>query len=85
MLVSYALVMPTVTMVRPHGRAIKDRRESLGLSQKALGDRAECSRQYVCAIENGKWPEVSKLVIGRIARALEAKPEELIRAGQDAA
>ena len=69
--------MPQVTTVEPNGQAIKDRRESLGLTQEALGDLARCSRAYVCAIENGQV--VSKLVIGRIARALEAKPEALIK------
>jgi transcriptional regulator with XRE-family HTH domain len=75
--------MPQVTMVEPNGPAIKDRRESLGLSQEGLGDLAGCSRAYVCAIENGK--EVSKLIIGRLARALESKPEEFIKVTQDAA
>ena len=77
--------MPQVTMVEPNGPAIKDRRESLGLSQRALGTRAGCSRAYVCAIERGKWPAVSKLIIGRIARALEVSPEEFIRVTEDAA
>ena len=72
--------MPQVATVEPNGLAIRDRRESLGLTQVALGKRAGCSRAYVNAIEGGKWPKVSKLVIGRLARALEGKPEEFIKA-----
>jgi transcriptional regulator with XRE-family HTH domain len=75
--------MPQVTTVEPDGPAIRDRRESLGLTQHALGKAAGCSRAYVCAIENGKWTGgVSKMVIGRIARVLEADPRELIKAGK---
>jgi transcriptional regulator with XRE-family HTH domain len=71
--------MPQVTTVEPDGPAIRDRRVYLGLTQRALSNAAGCSRAYVCAIENGKWPTVSKLVIGRIARVLETTPEQFIK------
>jgi transcriptional regulator with XRE-family HTH domain len=75
--------MPQVTTVEPDGPAIRDRRESLGLTQDALGKAAGCSRAYVCALENGKQTDgVSKMVIGRIARVLEADLREFIKTSE---
>jgi predicted transcriptional regulator len=77
--------MPVVTMVEPDGPALRERRESLGLTQQALGDQAGCSRAYVCAIEAGKLAKVSKLIVGRLARALEDSPEKFIKTNGDVA
>lgn len=77
--------MPRVTTVGYDGTAIKDRREYLGYTLADIAGKTGASIYTLSDIERNRHGKVSKMIIGRIARALEAKPEEFIRAVQDAA
>ena len=48
----------------------------LGINQQELAERAEASRQTISCVMNGRAcrPEL----LGRIAKALEVEPEEII-------
>jgi transcriptional regulator with XRE-family HTH domain len=59
------------------GRQVKKRRNELGISQEALADQAEISRNYLSLIERGEARNVSTGVLSRIATALGAAPAEL--------
>ena len=59
------------------GRAVRERRISLGLSQEELADRAGLHRTYVGSIERGER-NPSLLNIARLALALKVKPSELM-------
>lgn len=52
-------------------------RQSTGLSQEALADRAELHRTYISSVERGER-NLSLENIFRIANALEIDPRELI-------
>ncbi len=55
---------------------------SLGINQKTLALKAEISRQTISAVMNGRScrPEV----LGRIAKALNTKPEDILSAREAA-
>jgi transcriptional regulator with XRE-family HTH domain len=57
-------------MVGPDGRAIRIRRETLGVERTELAEKAGCSEIYLTHIEYGMRPQVSLKLIGRIARIL---------------
>ncbi|MGH9459787.1 MAG: helix-turn-helix transcriptional regulator [Vicinamibacteria bacterium] len=59
------------------GQAVRERRNSLGLSQEELADRAGLHRTYVGSIERGER-NPSLLNIARIAHALKLRPSELM-------
>lgn len=59
------------------GRAVRERRTSLGLSQEELADRAGLHRTYVGSIERGER-NPSLLNIARLAKALRVRPSELM-------
>ena len=63
----------------PHslGRAIRESRNDMKLSQKAFAERCGLDRAFIGRIERG---EVSASLdsIGRIARALKLKPSWLL-------
>lgn len=50
---------------------------NLCINQKQLAEKAEISRQTLSAVMNGRncRPEL----LGKLAKALEAKPEEIIK------
>jgi transcriptional regulator with XRE-family HTH domain len=53
-------------------------RNAKGMSQDALAYESEISRSYLSQIEKGKY-NVSIEIIGRLADALKAEPEEFLR------
>ena len=58
---------------------IRTQRKAAGLSQEALADLAEIDRSHMGKIERGER-YVSLLNILRIARAIGAKPSDLLSA-----
>ncbi len=64
-------------LFRSFGRAVRERRTSLGLSQEELADLAGLHRTYVGSIERGER-NPSLLNIARLAHALRVKPSELM-------
>ncbi len=57
---------------------IKELRKKYNLTQQALADKIDMSREYICDIENekrGKHPTVA--VLGRIADSLEISIKDL--------
>lgn len=61
------------------GRALKQKREELKLTQKDLAAKAEVPQQYVSRIESGILTYPSFDVVVKIGRALGVKPDELAR------
>ena len=59
------------------GKDVRQRRNSLGLSQEALAERAGLHWTYIGGIERGER-NVSLINIVRIARALEVTPAKLM-------
>ena len=57
------------------GQRIKDLRKKLGLSQEALGYKAEVDRTYITDVENGRR-NVSVEILTRIIFALEVSYSE---------
>ncbi len=63
------------------GQAVRDRRKELGLSQEALGERADLHRTYVSQVERGlKSPSLTS--VEHLAKVLGVRPSELIRAAE---
>jgi transcriptional regulator with XRE-family HTH domain len=60
------------------GKAIRKRRQELGLSQEAFADKAGIHRTYVSSIELGKV-QVSIRIAAQLAEALELPLSELWR------
>ena len=59
------------------GAVIARRRKVLGLSQEALAEKMDVSRQAVAKWENGQaFPTAERLT--RLCRVLEVTPEELL-------
>jgi transcriptional regulator with XRE-family HTH domain len=63
---------------RSFGRAVRQRRESLHLSQEDFAELANIHRTYVSSIELGKV-SVGIEVAGALAKALNMRLSELIR------
>ena len=59
------------------GRAVRERRTALDLSQEELADLAGLHRTYIGSIERGER-NPSLLNIARLALALRVKPNELM-------
>lgn len=59
------------------GATIRTLRKTVGLSQEALADLAKIDRSHMGKIERGER-NVSLLNILRIARAIGAKPSDLL-------
>ena len=62
--------------VRAFGAAVRLRREELGLSQEALGYKAQVHRTYVSDVERGARNPTVK-VIWKLAVALDTEPSAL--------
>jgi transcriptional regulator with XRE-family HTH domain len=60
------------------GRAVRHKRERLGLSQEEFAERANVHRTYISSIELGKV-SVGLEVANGLARALGMRLSELIR------
>lgn len=61
------------------GRNVRQARQSVGLSQEALADKARIDRTYVSGVERGvRNPTVT--IIARLAEALGVAAADLLRA-----
>jgi transcriptional regulator with XRE-family HTH domain len=60
------------------GRAIRERREALGLSCSEIAARTFISTTYVQKTETGEWDAVSKPYLVLIALALDLKPSDIM-------
>lgn len=61
------------------GKAIRDCRKQLGISQKELAERAGIDFTYLSKIENNRTPPPSEDVIRAMAQVLGVDSDELIR------
>lgn len=60
------------------GRALREARHALGISQEELADRAEIHRTHVSQLERGlKSPTIDTLA--RLAKALNTTPSKMMR------
>lgn len=64
------------------GRAVRDYRGRLGLSQEELAHRAELNRTYIGDVERGSR-NVSFRALRQIAGALEIRTSELLARGEE--
>jgi molybdopterin molybdotransferase/putative molybdopterin biosynthesis protein len=55
---------------------LREKRQSLGLSQKQLADRAGITRQAVCAVEANQYSPATSVAL-QLARALRCRVEDL--------
>jgi transcriptional regulator with XRE-family HTH domain len=60
------------------GKAVRQKRHKLGVSQEALADLCELDRTYIGGIERGER-NVALVNIEKIARALKLSMSELFR------
>jgi transcriptional regulator with XRE-family HTH domain len=60
------------------GKALRQKRQEVGLSQEALADRAGLSRNYVNEVENGRY-NVTLQTIAKFASALECRIKDLVK------
>jgi len=58
------------------GRALRQRRESIGLSQEKFGEAVDCHRNYVGLIERGRQ-NITVDMLGRFAAALRCSIADL--------
>ena len=66
------------TYLRAFGKAVRQSREQLGISQEELGYRAELDRTYISGIERGgRNPTLA--TIHRLGRALKIRPSALLK------
>jgi len=66
--------------LKAFGTIVRDKRNALdNMSQEELADRAGLHRTYIGGVERGRR-NLSLLNILKIARALEAEPEDLFAA-----
>ena len=63
---------------RKLGRLIRALRESKGLTQSQLAERAELTQGYLAKLENGMKANPSLAALKRLAKALKVPPGELI-------
>ena len=69
-------------LTRLLGRAVRETRERVGISQSELAAKADLHPTYVSVVERGlKSPTLYTLA--RIAKALEKKPSELIMLAEE--
>lgn len=60
------------------GRRVEQARQALGLSQRALAHRTGLTQQTISKVETGRMCPHDRVKV-RIARALDADPEDLFR------
>lgn len=63
------------------GRAVRQRRRELGLSQEGFAERSDLHRTYISGIESGNR-NVGLVNVYRIAKALEWTTTELFTAAE---
>lgn len=69
--------MPSM-LLRQIGKRVRERRESLGLSQEELAHKSGCHRTYIGMIERAE-KSVGVERLAQISRALEMSVSELLR------
>lgn len=72
---------PSTNYLRAFGRAVRDQRKALGLSQEDLAFRSELDRTYVSGVERGVRNPTLKTML-RLAQALQTKTDKLVTAAQ---
>lgn len=70
--------MPRVPTVTPRGPVIQDLRMRNGLSRKELGDKANCGQEMIRLVEVREHFRAGRLLVCRIAKALQVDVDELI-------
>jgi transcriptional regulator with XRE-family HTH domain len=65
--------MDATRLQQAFGRAVRRRREGLGISQEELADRAGLHRTYIGDVERGEG-NISFVNIVKLARALRVRP-----------
>jgi transcriptional regulator with XRE-family HTH domain len=68
---------PGAAFLKAFGRAVRERRSELDLSQEDLGFRAEIDRTYVSGVERGVR-NVTLRVVLRLSTALGVDPADLL-------
>ncbi|HVC33312.1 MAG TPA: helix-turn-helix transcriptional regulator [Chloroflexota bacterium] len=64
------------------GRALREKRGAAAFSQEELAHRAKLHPTYISQLERGlKSPSLA--AIESLARALDLRPDELVKAAQD--
>jgi len=71
-----------VNILKTFGTNVRTVRESRGLSQEALADKADLHRTYISDIERFQR-NISLDNIQKLANALEVKPYELLMTDED--
>ena len=69
--------MDPARLQQAFGRAVRRRREALGISQEELADRADLHRTYIGDVERGER-NISLVNIVKLAKALGVRPGTLI-------
>jgi transcriptional regulator with XRE-family HTH domain len=70
-------VPPQSSVLRQFGRAVRELRGELGISQEELGFRSDMDRTHVGNIERGA-SNLSLRAVMKLARGLGVRPSELI-------
>ena len=60
------------------GKAVRQRREAIGISQEKLAEVIDCHRNYVGLVERGQQ-NVTVDMLSRIAKALKCKVADLMK------
>lgn len=64
--------------LRRLGKAVRDLRKQLGVSQESFAEKCDLHRTYIGQVERGE-KNLSFMNIIRIANALKIKPSDLLR------
>ncbi|MEU4172153.1 helix-turn-helix transcriptional regulator [Streptomyces sp. NPDC026665] len=68
--------------MRPNGTAIRALRQAQSLSLRDLGRLAQCSASQLSRIERGVAEDPAEELLGRLAEALSAPVDDIIKGGQ---
>jgi transcriptional regulator with XRE-family HTH domain len=73
---------PISPLHRAFGRAVRQLRDELGLSQEALGQKTGLHRNYIGGVERGELnPSLTN--ISKLARGLKCDPSELLALAEE--